>query len=104
MLALVREEFVVEGLEDDLDLLLEQLAVGGLVEQRRAEGLDLAGMVAAPDAKGDAPAGQDVGRRIVFRQPQRVPHRGDVEAAADPERLVKCIRCSAVISTFGMHS
>ena len=87
VLALVREALVVERLEDDVDLLLEQLAVGRLVEQRRAEGLDLAGVIAAPDAKGDAAAGQDVGRRIILGQPQRVPHRRDVEAAADLDAL-----------------
>ena len=32
VLALVRERGVVERLEDDLDLLLEELAVGDLVE------------------------------------------------------------------------
>jgi hypothetical protein len=31
-----------------------------LVEERRAEGLDFAGVVAAPDAEDDPPAGQDV--------------------------------------------
>ena len=87
MLALVREPVVVEGLEDDLDLLLEQLAVGGLVDQRRAERLDLAGVVAAADAEGDAPAGEDVGHGVVLGEPQRMPHRRDVEAAADPEVL-----------------
>jgi len=33
MLAFMRERLVVERLEDQVDLLLEQLAVGGLVEQ-----------------------------------------------------------------------
>src|SRR5205823_12218786 len=46
---LMREALVVEGLEDDLDLLLEQFAVGRLIEQRRAEGLDLARVIAAPN-------------------------------------------------------
>src|ERR1700756_2659960 len=49
-LALVREGPLVERLEDDVDLLLEELAVGVLVEHRPPEGLDLARMVAAPDA------------------------------------------------------
>ena len=84
MLSLVRKRLVVERLEDDVDLFFEEFAIGRLVEQRRAEGLDLAGMVAAPDAKGDASAAQDVGGGVILGQPQRMPHRGDVEAAADP--------------------
>jgi hypothetical protein len=83
----VRERLALEGLEQDLDTLLEHLAIGVLVEQRRAEGFDLAGVVTAPDAKDDAPAGQDVGHRVILGQAQRVPHRHDVEAAADPQVL-----------------
>jgi hypothetical protein len=44
-------------------------------------------MVAAPDAKDDPPAGQDVGHRVILGQPQRMPHRHDVEAAADVQVL-----------------
>src|SRR3954470_11119503 len=51
ILASVREAFAVERLEQDLDLLLEEFAVGVLVEQRRAESLDLAGVITAPDAE-----------------------------------------------------
>jgi hypothetical protein len=40
-----------EGLEQDLAAFLEHLAVGLLVEQRRAKGFDLAGVVAAPNAE-----------------------------------------------------
>src|SRR5438132_6162977 len=46
-LALVRERLALEGLEDDVDTLLEHLAVGVLVGQRRPEALDLAGVIAA---------------------------------------------------------
>ena len=66
VLALVAEAVVVERLEDDVDLLLEELAVAGLVAERRAEGLDLARVIAAPDTERDAPAGQDVRHRIVL--------------------------------------
>ena len=55
--ALVRKGFLVEGLEDDVDLLFKQLAVGLLVTERRAEGLDLARVIAATDAKHNAAAG-----------------------------------------------
>jgi hypothetical protein len=34
VLALVAERLLVERLEDDIDLFLEQLAVGRLVQQR----------------------------------------------------------------------
>jgi hypothetical protein len=44
-------------------------------------------VVAAPDAEDDPPAGQDVGHRVIFGQPQRMPHRHDVETAADVELL-----------------
>ena len=71
MLALVREGPLVERLEDDLDLLLEELAVGVLVEHRRAERLDLAGVVAAPDAEDDPAAGQPVDRGVVLGHPDR---------------------------------
>ena len=83
MLAVVAEALVVEGLEDDLDLFLEQFAVGVLVQQRRAEGFDLARVVAARDAEHDAAVGEDVGHRVVFSQAQRMPHGRHVEAAAD---------------------
>src|SRR5918994_2237635 len=60
VLALVGEGALVEGLEDDLDLLLEQLAVGVLVEHRPSEAFDLARVIAPPDAEDDATAGQPV--------------------------------------------
>src|SRR2546427_217744 len=63
--------------------LLEQLPVGVLVEQRRAEGLDLARVVAAPDAEDDPAPGQPVDGGVVLGDPERVPHRRDGEAAAD---------------------
>ena len=53
VLAVVAEGFVVEGLEDDIDLLLKQFAVGFLIQQGRAEGFHFAGMVAAADAEDD---------------------------------------------------
>ena len=39
-----------------------------------------------PCEDGPAPC-EDVGGRVVFSEPQRVPHRRDVEAAADPDIL-----------------
>jgi hypothetical protein len=60
----VRERLALERLEQNLDILLEHLAVGVLVEERRAEVLDFTGVVAAPDAEDHPPAG-DGGRQTV---------------------------------------
>src|SRR4029077_9691297 len=49
VLALMREALAVEGLEDDLDLLLEQSSVGLLIAQWGAERFHLARVVAAAD-------------------------------------------------------
>ena len=83
VLALVGERLLAERLHDDVDLLLEQLAVGFGVQHRCPERLHLACVVAAADTEDRAALGQDVGRREVFGQPQRMPHGRDVEAAAD---------------------
>ena len=85
VLALVAERLLVERLEDDVDLFLEQFAVGGLVEQRGAEAFDLARVVAAADTEHDAAVGKDIRHRVVLGEAQRMPHRRDVEAAADPQ-------------------
>jgi hypothetical protein len=83
--ALMAEALLVEGLEDDVDAFLEHLAVGCLVGQRRAEALDLAGVIATRHAEDHPPGAQDVGHGVVFGEPQRMPHRHDIEAAADLE-------------------
>ena len=87
MLALVAEGFLVERLEDDIDLFLEQFAVGFLVHQWGAEGFDFPRVVTAGDAEHDAAMRQDVGHGVVLGQAQRVPHRRYVEAAADIDVL-----------------
>ena len=74
VLALVGEGLLVEALEKHLHLLLEQLAVGRGVEQRRAERLDLARVVAASHAHDDAAVGDDVGHGVVLGQAHRMPH------------------------------
>ncbi len=75
----------MEGLHDDVDLLLEEIAIGLGVEHGGAESLHLAGVIAATDAEDRAPARQDVGGGIVLGQAERVPHGRDVEAAARAE-------------------
>src|SRR5262245_40021315 len=95
VLALIREALVVEGFEDDIDLLLKERPVGLLVAQWGAERFDLARVVAATDAKDDAAAGEDVNGSEVLRQPQRMPHRSDIEAATnlDVFRSVREVQC-----------
>ena len=87
VLAFVAERLLVERLEDDIDLFLEQLAVGRLVEQRRTERLHLARVIAAAEAEDHPAARQNVRHRVVLGQAQRMPHRRDVEAAADLQVL-----------------
>ena len=84
VLAVVGEGLLVEGHQDGLDLLLEEVPVGLGVQQRRAEGLDLSGLVAAPHAKGNPSPGEDVGRSVVLGQAQWMPVGGDVEGATEP--------------------
>jgi hypothetical protein len=52
-------------------------------------------VVAATDAKDDAAAGEDVSGSEVLRQPQRMPHRSDIEAATnlDVFRSVREVQC-----------
>jgi len=87
VLALVRERLLPECFEDDLHLLLEELAVGLAVQHRVAEGLHLAGVIAAPDAEDDAAPGQDVRGGVVLGEPERMPGGDDVEGAADLHAL-----------------
>ena len=87
ILALVVERFLVEAFEQELKLFLEILAVGVGVEQRRPEGLDLAGVIAATDPHDDAAVGHDVRHRIILGQPDRMPHRQHVERAPELQAL-----------------
>ena len=95
VLPLVGEALVVERLEDDVDLLLEHLPIERLIHHDAAEGLDLPGVISAPDPEDHAAVGEDVGGRVVLGETQRVPHRADVEAAADPQafRHVREVHC-----------
>ncbi len=87
MLAPVRERLLAKRLQDDLHLLLEELAVGLGVQHRVAERLDLAGVVAASDAEDDPALGQDVRDRVVLGEAERMPGGHDVEGAADLHAL-----------------
>jgi hypothetical protein len=83
------ENVLPERPEDHVELLLEQLAIGVLVEQGRSERLHLARLVASPRSENDPPPGHDVRDRIVLGKPNWVPDRQNVEGAAElqPRRL-----------------
>ena len=66
VLAVVRERLLVEGLEDDIDLLFEEVSVGLLVKEWVAEHLDLACVVAPAHPKDHPAPGQHVGGGVVL--------------------------------------
>src|SRR3989442_1403882 len=84
-LAVVAERLLVEALEQEVDLLLEQLPVRRLVDDGRPERLDLPRVVAASHAHDHATVGHDVRHRVVLGEADGVPHREDVEGAAELE-------------------
>jgi hypothetical protein len=83
VLAPVRERLLAKGLQDDLDLLLEELAIGLGVQHWVAERLHLAAVIAAPHAEDDAAAREHVRGGEVLGEPQGMPRGHDVERAAD---------------------
>src|SRR5437867_4484247 len=87
LLAVMAERFFVEALQHQLDLLLEQLAVGRLVDDGRAERFDLARVIAAAHTHDHAAVGDDVRHRVVLGEADGMPHRDHVERAAELEPL-----------------
>jgi hypothetical protein len=87
VLPAVRELVLVERLQNDLQLLLEEVAVRVLVEHRGAEGLQLPRLASPSDPAHDAAPGEDVGHRVVLGQPDRMPLRQDAEGTPEPEVL-----------------
>ena len=85
--ALMAEGVLMKGLEQDFHLFLENLPVRLLVQERAAQAFHLPGVIAAADAEGNAALRHMVGHGIVFGQAQRMPHRRDVETAADAQCL-----------------
>lgn len=77
------EGLLVETLQQELELLLEVFAVGFGIEQRRPERLNLTAVVAAADAHDRAAVRHNVGHGIIFGQSNGVPHRQNVEGAAE---------------------
>ena len=84
---MVGEGLLVEALQHEVHLLLEQLAVRRLVDDGRAERLDLARVIAAADTHDHAAVGDDVGHRVVLGEADRMPHGQHVERAAELEPL-----------------
>jgi hypothetical protein len=87
VLAAMGERLLVERLEEHLHLLLEELLVGFVVEHRRAEALDFSRVITASDSHDDATVGHDVGGRVILGEAHGMPHREDVEGAAELEPL-----------------
>ena len=63
---MVREGRLIECLENDLYLLLEQLAVGIFIKQRCTEYLDFTCVVTASYSEDDAPICKNVGGGIIL--------------------------------------
>ena len=78
---------LVPRLEEDLDLLLKEGAVGRISFERRAQRGQFAADVASANAKAETALSEDIGDGKVLGQPQRVPRRHGVEHAAQVEPL-----------------
>ena len=89
ILAFVRERILVKGFHNDFHLFLEHFPVFLVAGERagNAESVHFPGMVAAAHAENHPPAGQNIGGGVILRQPQRMPHRVDVEPAPELELL-----------------
>ena len=87
VLAVVGKGGLVEGLHHDLHLLLEQLAVGVLVDDGVAEALYFAAVVATTHAENHPAASKDVSSGEVLCQTERVPHGRDVKPTAQLDAL-----------------
>src|SRR6516162_5414518 len=85
ILAFEVKRLLVEAFQQKIEPLLKNRAVGFGVKQRGTEGLHFAGVIAAPDTHDDPAIGHDVGHCVVFGEPDRVPHRQNVEGAAEFE-------------------
>src|SRR5262249_45616544 len=74
---------IIKRLNNDIAPFREELAVGRLIEQRRPKRFDSPRMIATSHSKRHPPTGEDIGRSKILGQPQGMPHRGNVEAAAN---------------------
>src|SRR6516162_6802859 len=73
--AFVMKGSLVETFQQEIEALLEYRPVGLGIEQRRAKGLHFPGVVAAADTHYYPAVGYDVSHRIIFGEPDRMPHR-----------------------------
>src|SRR6476646_5269913 len=87
VLALEVECLLVEAGQKQSKLFLKQLAVFLRVEQRCAECLDLTSVISAANPHDDTTIGDNVGHRVVFCQPNRMPHWKYVEGATKFQAL-----------------
>jgi hypothetical protein len=83
----MRERLLAERLQDDLHLLLEELAVGLGVQHRVAERLHLAGVVPASHPEHDPALGEDIRDRVVLGEAEGMPRGHHVEGATDLHAL-----------------
>src|SRR5215813_3931841 len=80
---LVIEGFIVKAFNKNLKLFLEQLTIGLGIQERRPKGLDFARVIPAANSHYDTAIGDDVRHSIVLGQPDRVPHRENIECATE---------------------
>ena len=74
---------LVPRFDNNLDLFLEQVPVGFVVEKGRAKSFNLSGNVSAANAKAKAASSQDIGGGYVFGEAKRMPGRQGVEEATE---------------------
>src|SRR5215510_9180938 len=78
----VTERLTGEGLQDDVDRLLPARPAALQIE---TEALELVGLIAAPEAHIDAPAGQEIQRRNLLGDHQGMVERHYDDRGADPD-------------------
>ena len=78
----VGEGGFVPGFENDLDLLLEEFAIGRVVFERATQSRQLAGDISSADAEAESAPSENIGEGDVLGQSQRVPGRDGIEHAA----------------------
>jgi hypothetical protein len=85
-LPVVAERLTGEGLQDDVDRLLPARAAALQIE---TEALELVGLIAAPEAGIDAPAGQEIQRRSLLGDHQGMVERHHDDAVPTRIRVVR---------------
>src|SRR5262245_12254571 len=81
-LPVVAERLTGEGLQDDVDRLFPARPAALQIE---TEALELVGLIAAPEADIDTPAGQEIQRRNLLGDHQGMVERHHDDCGADPD-------------------